>query len=290
LFEHELSDIFGKLFHFYIMTQAQPRKSRGRPREDKRDAPANQSLERALTLLKVISSHDGMSLTELSDATGLAPSTAHRLLGSLSGHELVSWEETSQKWSIGLEALRIGMAFQRRNKILLAGRPEMTKLMEATGETVNMAMLDRFEVVFVSQVECEATIRAYFRIGERRAAHASGIGKALLAHMTEARIEQYLRDTPLTRFTTATLTEPEAMRAELASIRLHGWSLDNEEANSGMRCIAAPIFNEFGEARAGISLSGPTTRLTLERLPELGAMVGATAARISSLIGGHLLS
>jgi IclR family transcriptional regulator, acetate operon repressor len=284
----DINDIFGNIFHFRRMTQT--RKSRGRPREDKRDTPTNQSLERALGLLKTISLHDGMSLTDLSEATGLAPSTAHRLLNSLSGHELVSWEDTSQKWSIGIEALRIGMAFQRRNKILLAGRSEMTQLMQATGETVNMAMLDRFDVVFVSQVECEATIRAYFRIGERRAIHASGIGKALLAEMPDARVNDFLRTHKLSRFTPTTLTEPDAMRAELTLIRERGWSLDDEEANSGMRCIAAPVFNEFGEARAGISLSGPTTRLTQTRLAELGTMVKATAARITRLIGGHLLT
>lgn len=272
------------------MTMPPVRRPRGRPREDKADGKTNQSLEKALRLLKSLSDHDGLNLTELSDKARLPPSTTHRLLSTLSAHDLVAVDEISQKWSIGIEALRIGMAFQRRNKILLAGRPAMTDLMEATGETVNMAMLDAFQIVFVSQVECREPIRAFFGIGQRRAIHASGIGKALLAEMPAERIDECLRAMPLTRFTEATICDPAALHAELALTRERGWAIDNEEANPGMRCIAAAIFNEFGEASAGISLSGPSARLTPERLPELGAQVRATADRISRLIGGHLLA
>ncbi|MBW8880581.1 MAG: IclR family transcriptional regulator [Asticcacaulis sp.] len=266
------------------------RRPRGRPREDKAEVKTNQSLEKALGLLKALSSHDGMTLTDLSQAAGLPPSTVHRLLGTLSAHDLVAFDEATQTWAIGIESLRIGMAFQRRNKILVAGRPIMTGLMEATGETVNMAMLDRFQVVFVAQVECEAPIRAFFRIGERRAAHASGIGKALLAHQPEARLNLFLRSESLVRLTERTFCQPEALRADLARIRARGWSLDDEEATPGMRCVAAPVFNEFGEARAGISLSGPAMRLTDARLEDLGAQVKAAAEAISERIGGQWLA
>ena len=279
------------------MTSAPVRRPRGRPRDDrllKNEAQAmaktNQSLDKALGLLKSLSDHDGLTLTELTEKTSLPPSTTHRLLSTLAGHDLVTVDEVSQKWSIGIEALRIGMAFQRRNKILLAGRPAMTDLMEATGETVNMAMLDGFEVVFVSQVECHEPIRAFFGIGQRRASHASGIGKALLAEMPPERIGPLLRSSPLARFTPATISDPDLLRAELETIRRRGWAIDDEEANPGMRCIAAAIFNAFGEARTGISLSGPSARLIPERLPELGAQVRATADRITRLIGGHLLT
>lgn len=275
------------------MTEPTRSRPRGRPREDrlKPEVPAaNQSLEKALGLLKTLSAHDGMSLTELSREAGLAASTAHRLLATLSAHDLVAWDEPSQKWSIGIESLRIGMAFQRRNRILTAGRPEMLRLMEATGETVNLAMLDGFEVVFVAQVECEAPIRAFFRIGDRRSAHASGIGKALLANLTETALDALLKRQDLPSYTPKTLTTPDALRADLSAVRERGWSLDDEEANLGMRCVAAPVFNEHGEARAGISLSGPSLRISDARLPELAQQVRDTAARITELIGGHLLS
>ena len=270
------------------------RRPRGRPREDwpredKSDVKVNQSLEKALGLLKAISAQDGMTLTDISQATGLAPSTAHRLLATLAGHDLVACDELRQTWAIGIEALRIGMAFQRRNKLLMAGRPAMTELMQATGETVNLGMLDKNDVVFVAQVECDAPIRAFFRIGERRALYASGIGKALLAHMAEPALERYLRS-PLKALTPATVVDPAKLRDNLDLIRRRGWSLDDEEATPGMRCVAAAVFNEFGEARAGISLSGPSSRLTPDRLDALGERVRATADAVSRLIGGHLLT
>lgn len=266
------------------------RRPRGRPKEDKAEVKTNQSLEKALGLLKAVSAHDGMTLTDLSQAANLPPSTVHRLLGTLAAHDLVAFDEITQTWTIGIESLRIGMAFQRRNKLLVAGRPAMTALMEATGETVNMAMLDRFQVVFVAQVECEAPIRAFFRIGERRAAYASGIGKALLAHLPEQKLEKFLRSETLVRLTEKTLCEPAMLRSDLERVRRRGWSLDDEEATPGMRCVAAPIFNEFGEARAGISLSGPASRITLERVEALAAQVKSAADAISALIGGGLLT
>lgn len=199
-------------------------------------------------------------------------------------------DEVSQKWSIGIESLRIGAAFQRRNSVISAGRAAMADLMEATGETVNLAILDRFEVVFVSQVECHEPIRAFFAIGQRRTIHASGIGKALLAHMPADRLDTWLAKADLPGFTPATITDADALRAELTITKARGWALDDEEANPGMRCIAAPVFNVYGEATAGISLSGPSTRLTPQRLPGLGLKVRETADRISRLTGGGLLA
>ena len=266
------------------------RRPRGRPREDKAETKTNQSLEKALGLLKALSAHDGMTLTDLSQSAALPPSTAHRLLGTLAAHDLVAFDETTQTWTIGIEALRIGMAFQRRNNILAAGRPAMTALMEATGETVNMAMLDKFQVVFVTQVECEAPIRAFFRIGERRHAYASGIGKALLAHLPPARLDALLRSETFARLTPATLCTPADLRADLEVIRQRGWSLDNEEATPGMRCIAAPVFNAYGEARAGISLSGPASRISPDRIETLAVQVKTAADAISQRIGGRLLT
>lgn len=264
-----------------------PRRARGRPRKEEQPAiKANQSLDRALVLLKVISQHDGVTLTDLSAVADLPPSTTHRLLTTLADHKLVEMVEAEQKWTIGIEALRIGMAFQRRTKLAILGRADMLELMERTGETVNLGLFDEGDVVFISQVECHEPIRAFFRTGERRAIHASGIGKALLAEMTPAKVDRILQQKGLPVFTPRTITDPQRLAVELQAIRDRGWSLDDEEANPGMRCIAAPIFNEFSEAIAGISLSGPSARLTSDRIALLGPEVRAQADKLTRLIGG----
>ncbi len=245
-----------------------------------------QALDRALGLMRLVASGDGLTLTALAERSGLAPSSVHRLLTTLGAHGFVEADPVDQGWRIGVEAFRVGQGFQRRHKAALVGRPEMRALMEATGETANLGIFEGDEVVFIAQVESVEPIRAFFRAGERRAAHASGIGKALLAEMPRAVVERMIRTKGLPAYTEATITEPAALFAELERIAARGWSVDDEERNRGMRCIAAAIFDENGEAVAGLSISGPSGRLGEARIAALGPEVAAAAARITALIGG----
>ena len=134
----------------------------------------------------------------------------------------------------------------------------MRELMAATGETANLAIADGGQVVFISQVETHEPIRAFFRPGTRGPIHASGIGKALLAYQPPEAVERIMREQGLVAFTARTITDRARLMAELDEIRARGWAIDDEERTEGMRCIAAPIFNEFREAMAGVSISGPT--------------------------------
>jgi IclR family acetate operon transcriptional repressor len=141
-------------------------------------------------------------------------------------------------------------------------------------------------VVFVSQVETHQAIRAFFRPGTRTAFHASGIGKAVLAHLDEERVAAIIKKAGLEAFTEKTLSTMPALTRNLAEIKARGWSVDDEERNFGMRCVAAAIFNEFGEPVGGVSVSGPTVRVTPERLFEIGPAVRDAAAAITAMIGG----
>ena len=263
--------------------------ARGRPRGSgaKDGAGSVQALDRALRLLEVLAGADGMTLTALAHASGLAASTVHRLLATLAAHGFVAVDEQDQTWTVGVEAFRVGQAFNRRFEVATMGRPVMRELMEATGETANIGIFEGGEVVFISQVESHEPIRAFFRAGERRHAHASGIGKALLAEMPRDRVDRIVRDKGLPRFTDATLTEPERLLTDLAAIRDRGWSLDDEERSRGMRCIAAPIFDENGEAIAGLSISGPSDRMERDRVDRLGPVVRRAADAITRAIGGR---
>jgi IclR family acetate operon transcriptional repressor len=157
--------------------------------------------------------------------------------------------------------------------------------MAATGETANLAIADGGQVVFISQVETHEPIRAFFRPGTRGPIHASGIGKALLAYHAPEAVERIVRDQGLPAFTPQTITDPDRLLAELAAIRLRGWAVDDEERTEGMRCIAAPIFIEFREATAGVSISGPMVRMARAG-DDRGARVRAAADRITRAIGG----
>ena len=260
---------------------------RGRPRATQSAEPsAVQALDRALGLLEVLAQSDGISLSDLSHRANLAPSSAYRLLTTLAARGFVEFLERDQHWAIGVEAFRTGMAFPRRYSIASVGRGIMQDLMLASGETANIAIFENGEIVFVSQIESQEPIRAFFRTGERRPAHASGIGKALLAEMSRAAVERIIAAKGLPRFTDKTMCETPTLFADLALTHRRGWALDDEERNPGMRCIAAAVFNEFGEAVAGMSISGPVARLGDEAVMRLGPLVTAGAAEITRLAGG----
>jgi IclR family acetate operon transcriptional repressor len=266
------------------------KKLRGRPRSIKlvsEPAGSVQAIDRGLAVLAIIAGADGLTLTDLAQRAGLAPSTAHRILASLEAHKFVFHDEERGLWLIGVGAFEVGTAFLRNRRLAGIGRVVMHELMEATGETVNLGIVDGGEVVFISQVESHSALRAFFRAGSRAPVHASGVGKALLAEMPEARVREILYKRGLAKFTERTLVAPADLFGELGVIRRRGWGVDDEERNLGMRCVAAAIFNEYGEAIAGVSVSGPTVRITPERALELGPMVRRAAEEITGSIGGH---
>jgi len=266
-----------------------PRKARGRPRdwEDKTAQNTIKSLDRAMEVFEFLSERQGMALSTISDEMGQSPSTVYRVLVTLEGRGLVEFDAEEQLWHIGARAFTIGARFLRRTSLVDRARPVMRRLMEATGETANLGVEKEGQVLFLSQVETHANIRAFFPPGTLSAMHASGIGKALLAQMDEDRLSRRLEG-GLQSFTPRTITDRLALQEDLARIRGRGYSVDDEERNLGMRCIAAPVFDAAGEALAGISVSGPTSRVTTDALDRLSRPVIEAARTLTEAIGGQV--
>lgn len=270
------------------MTGPAQKRTRGRPRafNPTPEQVTIQALDRALTILEVLAGAEGLSLTELAEASGQAPATVYRVLSTYQAHGMVELQPATQLWFVGQAAFRIGSAFLGRTSLVEQARGVMRDLMVETGETANLAIADGGQVVFLSQVETHEPIRAFFRPGTRGPIHASGIGKALLAYHPPEAVARIVREQGLAAFTPQTVTDPARLADALAAIRAQGWAMDDEERTPGMRCIAAPIFNEFREAVAGVSISGPTVRLAPERCAAVGSLVRAAADRITRAIGG----
>jgi IclR family acetate operon transcriptional repressor len=262
---------------------------RGRPRafRDRTEQNTVQALDRGLAILAAVAEGRGLTLTELAQATGQAPATVYRALVTLAVHGMVELEPEVQLWHIGPGAWRVGSTFLRRTKVAERARAPMQALMRETGETANLGVERGDEVVFLSQVETHEAIRAFFPPGTVSPLHVSGIGKALLAWSDPARVAR-LAAAGLPGFTPRSLTTLEALAADLALTRARGWALDDEERHPGMRCVAAPIFNAYGEPIAGLSISGPAFRLPPERAAAVGARVRAAADGVTAAIGGVL--
>lgn len=264
------------------------RKARGRPRgwDDKTAQNTIKSLDRAMEVFEHLSEAQGKTLTTISEETGQAPATVYRILVTLEGRGLVEFDHREQVWHIGPKSFVIGTRFLRRTSLVDRARPILRKLMEETGETANLGVEQAGAVLFLSQVETHASIRAFFPPGTLSPMHASGIGKVLLAHMDADRLDRWLAGAELQAFTDRSITAAGALKAELARIRARGYSVDNEEKNTGMRCIAAPVFDVNHEAVAGISVSGPTSRVGESEIDRLSRPVIAAAQRLTQAIGG----
>lgn len=264
------------------------RRALGRPRnwDDGSGQNTIKSLDRAMQVLEHLSENQGRTLTALSEETGQATATVYRILSTLEARGIVDFDPEDQVWHIGPRAFVIGTRFLRRTSLVERARPIMRRLMEATGETANLGIEKEGRVLFLSQVETHASIRAFFPPGTLSPMHASGIGKALLAQMDEARLSRVLARHPLEAFTARSVTDRAQLHERLAAVRREGHAVDLEEKNEGMCCIAAPVFDMNREAVAGISVSGPSSRMTEAALAAMSRPVMEAARQLTLAIGG----
>ncbi|MGQ0565331.1 MAG: HTH-type transcriptional regulator BhcR [Gemmobacter sp.] len=271
------------------MPDSPAKRPRGRPRafNDKTDQNTVQALDRALGLLAHLAGGPGRTLSDLASDAGLPVATVYRALVTLQSHAMVEVEEPGQIWHIGGGAFRIGSAFLRRTKVVERARQPMDGLMRATGETANLGIEWKDEVMFLAQVETHEAIRAFFPPGTRGPMHVSGIGKALLAWLPDDRVRGVIARRGLERFTSLSITSEALLMRDLARTRERGFSIDDQERAEGMRCIAAPVFNAWGEPAAGLSVSGPAFRMALSDAARIGALVRRAADQVTAATGGQ---
>lgn len=260
---------------------------RGRPKGFGGAKPTDtiQALDRALDVLGFLAERDGVTLSELAVALDQSVATMHRVLSTLERRSFVEISAGRQEWRIGAETYRLGSAFLRGASAVERSRPVMRALMRETGETSNLGVEKDGAVLFVSQVETQESIRAFFPPGTLSPMHASGIGKALLSRYEDARLDAMFRSRTFERFTDKTVTSPAQLRDELAATRERGYAFDDEERTTGMRCVAATILNAYGEAVAGLSISGPTHRLPDSDIDRIGQIVCRGAHEVSRSLG-----
>ncbi len=251
-----------------------------------------QSLTRALALLNRIAEapSGGLTLTEVAQVVGLPASTAHRLLTTLEVERYVRFDPDGRVWSVGVQAFVTGCAFTKTRSLVGLARPHMRRLMEDSGETVNLAEEDGGEAVYLAQVECRQMMRAFARPGSRVPMHCSAVGKAILSAMSDRSLAKLLHRRGMPRLTVKTIGSPGALRTDLGRARAIGYAIDDEEHAVGLRCIGAPIFDETGEVVGAISASGPMARVVDERIAALGALVLEAARMVSAEMGGPLKS
>jgi IclR family acetate operon transcriptional repressor len=246
-----------------------------------------QALSRGLAVLEALAATEGgATLTALAERLTLPAPTAHRLIATLAESGYVQ-QGPGGEWLVGVRAFRVGCAFLDHRNLAAQAYPFLKRLMEESGETANLAVIDDGEAVFVEQVQCRELMRMSAKLGARAPLHASGVGKAMLAGMDDAALSAAIARRGLARHTAKTLTTRDALSVELAATRERGYAIDGEEHADGLYCVAAPVWDENGESWAAISLAGPTSRLRPSRVAELGRLVRSTAAELTLAMGGQ---
>jgi IclR family transcriptional regulator, acetate operon repressor len=237
-----------------------------------------QSLERAFGLLERIAAHRGaLSLSELAASSGLPPPTLHRLARTLVDLGYLR-QEPSRRYALGP---RLFLLAESSTMMLNAvALPHLSHLVDAIGETANLAMLDGDQVAYVAQAPGRHSMRMFTEVGRRVQPHCTAVGKALLAASSDEQVVALLRRTGLPRHTAHTVTDPDEFLAQLRRVRENGYALDEGEQEVGVRCIAVKV--PESTLPLAISVSGPAPRMTDDLVADAFPVLRAAAASFAA--------
>lgn len=250
--------------------------------EQQAEKTSIQVIERMNSLLEVLAdTPDPVSLKVLAGSTGLHPSTAHRILAAMTAAGLVERHEVGT-YALGIRLLELGNLVKSRISIRQVALPYMQQLHEQLGEAVNLGIRYEDEIIYVERTSSgRSLVRVVYLVGGRAPLHLTSVGKLFLAADSAADVRAYARRTGLPGKTPHSLTHLDALQKELDKIRRHEFAYDDEEAEIGLRCSAAPIRNDEGRIVAGLSVSAPSDRHN----PDWVTPIKATASDISRALG-----
>lgn len=247
-----------------------------------------QSIERAVAILNAFSAEEPeLGVTDLAERLELHKSTVHRFLVNLEAAGLVERNRHTSRYRLGLRIFELGGLVLQQMNLWDEALPFLEGLVRDSGETGHLAVLDGGEAVYIEKVEARRALRIPSAIGRGYPAHATSLGKILLAHLTEDARDAILAERGLVRCTPGTITDPDRLRDELELIRTQGFAVDDEEYEEGLRCIGAPILGHTGLVVAAIGIGGPVTRVTPKRVDELAELVIGAAGSLSRRMGAE---
>lgn len=242
-----------------------------------------QSIERALTLINtIVDAQRPLSIAELSQAAGLAPSTIHRIIQTLAARGYIHQDLATKRYDIGPEIVEISRSLYLRYDLVRRVRPYLQDLVDLTGETAHLAELYGTSAMYLSQLEPLSMVRMFTTPGSIAPLYCSDVGKLFLADLPPARVTDIIHKTGLRPRTPHTITSPDDLDAALQVVREQGYAVDDEEREIGVRCLSAPILNGAGKVIAAVGIAGSSGRVLRERVPELAACVQQVAHRAAT--------
>jgi DNA-binding IclR family transcriptional regulator len=244
------------------------------------------SIERALSILQCLGySKRGFSISEIGRRLKIPKSSAHLILTTLQRRGFLQKNTQTGRYHFGLQLVSLSRNALENLDLREEARPFLHCLMQESGLTVHMAVLERDEAVIIEKVEAPGLVRLASWIGRRLDVNCTGVGKVLMAFLPIDELDYLLRTKAFARHNSRTIISKSALRRELMLVKQSGYALDNEEDEPGVCCVGAPVFDENGKVVAAISVAGTTSQIGTDRVPILARQVIRAARGISSRLG-----
>lgn len=246
---------------------------------------AVKSVYRAVKILEAFNADEGMTVTEISKRFNFPKSSVHQILNTLTNENMLTKDPVTNKYYLGIKLFILGDKIRANLEIRKVATPLLKKLKKTFDETVHLTVLDNDEALYIECMESSRLLRTFSILGYRAPLHCTAVGKAMMAHLPEEDLNRVIRTKGLTKFTKNTITDKKRLLKELKSVVNKGYSVDNIEHEQGVRCVGAPIRNHKSQVFAAISVTWPSQRLKLNRVPQIAKAVIATADEISRRLG-----
>ena len=254
--------------------------------EEKETKNPVQSAERIFQAMEMLAENGEMGLMEISAALDLHKSTVHRLLMSLVYMGYAKQDETTQKYMLSYKIVNMAGKILDRMDILQVAKPYLERLSDLSGEAVHLVQREGNHILYIYKIEAKVgTIRMVSHVGMIHPMYCSGVGKAIMSTLPEREVKQIWNESVIEKKTDKTVTDYDEMQKLLEEVRKNGYALDDEENEKGVRCIAACLHGYQNEVKYAFSISGPTSRMTRERVMELAVDVKKVQEELSRELG-----
>lgn len=254
--------------------------------EEKETKNPVQSAERIFLVMEMLADNGEMGLMEISAALGLHKSTVHRLLMSLIYMGYAKQDESTQKYMLSYKVVSMAGKLLDRMDIMQVAKPYLERLSDLSGEAVHLVAREDNNILYIYKIEAKVgTIRMVSHVGMVHPMYCSGVGKAIMATLPEKELRQIWNESIIEKKTDKTIVDYEEMLRVLEEVKRNGYALDDEENEKGVRCIAACLRSYQNEVKYAFSISGPTSRMTRERVKELSVDVKKVQEELSRELG-----
>lgn len=244
------------------------------------------SLAKGIHILELLSDNEDLSVTQVAKLMHINRTSSHRFLSTLRELGYADKDENA-RYYLTSKVIELGTKVLDRFEFRKIAHPFLQTVASKFNETINLGFFNGHQVITIDKIDSTEILRMDAGIGGREPAYCTSLGKAILAHLPDSQLEEYLNAIELTPYTPNTVTSKKKLKEELIHIREKGYAIDNEELSVGLRCIGAPVFDHSGHARYAISISGPSIRFGSKRIQEMQKALKQNCQSLSEKLGSQ---